>query len=468
MKRVNRTLLDKIAFWILCVILFDCTALGGGSLIKIFGIDHRMILYGLFFVATIPLIIMNIKELLTNKYLIILVFWAVWLAFCTIKGFKIGNSVSSIISGLIGFASFGILPGMLSLRMDKERIHFLMKVLCVGTAVLALETFAVIVVYNYFNLKIFNDLNLFLIHKEIGGCSYVDNSIVRVFFRSHPLAVCGCASALYLLTKSPCKKEKLFYYGLVTIGFFSLLTSYTRSVYLSLAISISIIFVGLLILKKDGRKQILKIAGKTVAFFMAFLIFCDILFAATFLNHGVKRSIGVDVVAKIESVFNAEVVKPDEESKNEVENVIDEPYEEVDRRSDNLRAETEKELYDRIAENPIFGSGMGASLKVRENLDNANEYFYLDQTMKTGLIGILLYMLPMIFMVITLLFKSKNILADNKALCLLWIAGLIGIAAFSSLNPYLNGSNGIIFYCCTICVFSRLCNKNDTENAEEG
>lgn len=468
MKRVNRTLLDKIAFWILCVILFDCTAFGGGSLIKIFGIDHRMILYGLFFVATIPLIIINIKKLFTNKYLIILLVWAVWLVFCTIKGFNVGNSVSSIISGLIGFASFGILPGMLSLRIDKERVHFLMKVLCVGTAVLALETFAVILVYNFFNCNIFNDLNLFLIHKEIGGCSYVDNSVVRVFFRSHPLAVCGCASALYLLTKSPGKKEKVFYYGVVIIGLFSLLTSYTRSLYLSIVISIAIIFVGLLILEKDGRKQILKMAGKTVIFFMVFLIFCDILFGATFLNHGVKRSIGVDVVAKVESIFNLEVVKPQEGPSNEDENVIDEPYEEVDRWSDNLRAETEKELYERIAENPIFGSGMGASLKVREDLDNANEYFYLDQTMKTGIIGIVLYMLPMILMVIKLLFKSKNILTENKSLCLLWLGGLIGIAAFSSLNPYLNGSNGIIFYCCTICVFSILCNKNDTENVKEG
>ena len=48
MEEERRITVDKIAFWLLCIIMFDCTALGGGTLVELFGIDLRMILFACF------------------------------------------------------------------------------------------------------------------------------------------------------------------------------------------------------------------------------------------------------------------------------------------------------------------------------------------------------------------------------------------------------------------------------------
>ena len=76
-----------------------------------------------------------------------------------------------------------------------------------------------------------------------------------------------------------------------------------------------------------------------------------------------------------------------------------------------------------------------------------SEYFYLDLLAKTGIVGFLLYLLPVLY---TLFIWLKKGTTPTKVI---WMGVLWGFLAVSFFNPYMNSSLGILFYCCSIPVF---------------
>lgn len=491
---------EQAAFWLLCAIVFDCAALGGGTIIELFGIDIRMILYVLFFAASLPCVLRNLKGLLGNVYFILLVLWGIWTLVATVRGLTAGNDFGRILSAWIGFASFGILPGAICILKEKGQIRILMQVISAAAFFVAIQTMVVLMVYNWMDLDRFMDLNLFIIREELGGCTGVNDAVVRIFFRSHPLVVVGCASSLCLVLTERKPGVKWLYVISIAFCLFSLLISYTRSVYLCVFVCAASVVALLLITgKKAERKSLLAYLAKATGIFVVLLLVCDLVFGGAFLSYGIYRTVGVDVLNRVEVRLGVpsgslgggfDLVLPEETEQTESteqtedsqqtsaseesipeetsadvkkpvtnENGEFDPTVNVNAWSDNIRQMTVQELYQRIREHPIAGSGMGASLAVRAGLDGNNEYFFLDMTFKTGLIGTLLYVAPILMMAWFLLANLRTMDRESQVSCIAWLSGLLGIAAFSTLNPYLNGSNGIVLYCCTIAVFSTLCKQ---------
>ena len=487
MEEKQTKLLDRIAFWLLCAIMFDCTALGGGTIIEIMGIDIRMILFVLFFVASLPAVLRNFRGLLANGYFVLLFLWGFWTVICTIRGILVGNSIGRIISAWVGFASFVLLPGAICILKSREQILKLMKTIAVAAVLVAAQTAVVLLVYNFMDLDTFIAVNAFMIQEELGGCTGVNDAVVRIFFRSHPLVVVGCICSLYFAIVSEKKLTQFLYCGNIALCLFSLLLSYTRSIYLAaLACAGSAVIMLVATIDKTARKNMVRAIAKAVGMVIVLLLSCDIALGGAFLSYGIYRSVGVDVMNAMEvrlgmpngslgggfdlSTESTAETEPDDTdenkpgkkpekkpSKNEVTEY--DPSMNVNAWSDNIRELTVQELYQRIGENPVFGSGMGSTLAVRAALDGNNEYFYLDMTFKTGLIGTFLYVAPMLLLLIMLVIHYKHMDSKDVMICITWLAGLFGVAAFSTLNPYLNGSNGISLYCCTIGAFTALNNK---------
>lgn len=471
----NHNKLEQTAFWLLCAIMFDCTAFGGGTIIEIFGIDIRMILFVLFFAVSLPLVLKNIKGLMTNGYFLLLIAWGIWLIVCTVRGIGAGNDTNKILSAWIGFASFVIFPGTICVLNSREKIRKLMKVMCGASALLALESIVSLIVYQV-DVDAFLALNDYMIQEELGGCTIVDDTVVRIFLRSLPLMVVGCIFSLYFLVTEREEKHSWMYRIHIALCLFALLISYTRSIYLCAFVGAAVAVVGFSIgLGRGGAKRALKNVGAAVAMFLVLLLTCDLLMGGEFLSYGIYRTTGIDVKSKVESVMNQEETVPSQEetvttqqetvpsqtdspAKDSQSNDYD-PSMDINEWSDNIRDMTENELYKRIGQHPLIGSGMGAVLEVRAELDGDNEYFFLDQAFKTGLIGIGLYVAPMILMLILLVLGFGKIEKADTLFCVAWFSSLMGIVAFSWLNPYLNGSNGIALYCCTIGVFSSLNKK---------
>lgn len=463
--------LDKVAFFILCLILFDCMALGGGAYLEFFNIDIRMWFFLLFFIISIPLVLLNIRKLIRNIYVVVLLLWFIWIVLSTVRGFSAGNRVDLIISGLVGFASFALLPGSIAVINSRERMLKLMKVSVIASVVLSIQTVFYLVIYNFYR-ECFDAVNLWVIAREFGGFSDVDHSVVRIFLRSQPMLGLGCASAFYFAVKNT-GKCRFAYCGVIALSFLTVLFSYTRSIYLAVFVSAAFLIVAFVC--KVQIKTVLKLFGVTVSIFLVLLLTCKVIFRGEFVNYAVYRSIGIDVKAELTERFgrnpvdllegtnensltgevDEDFVDDDSEVGNE-ESVdkINENLDMIQLASDEIRSETLNELMQRIKNYPLLGSGMGAVLEVRENLDSYNEYFYLDQAFKTGIIGISLFVMPMVIMMIELMRcerKKINSLYLEKSV---FLSALIVIAVFCIFNPYLNGSNGITLYCCTIGAFS--------------
>ena len=64
---------------------------------------------------------------------------------------------------------------------------------------------------------------------------------------------------------------------------------------------------------------------------------------------------------------------------------------------DEMRAETVRDLKEIIAEYPLIGKGLGATTEAR---GGADEYFYLDMLARMGIVGLTLYMLPILLSLI--------------------------------------------------------------------
>lgn len=467
--------IDIISFVLLAAILFDCTAFGGGSLVKIFGIDFRMVLYILFFVVSLPLVFFYIKPLLKNKFLWAVLAFSLWLLLSTANGILKGNRFDLILSSWIGFASFVILPGTLCVLRDKKQITSMMKVMIAASLILAIQSLLVLIAYQILPWADFDELNLFILYSELGGCTVVDDAVIRIFFRSHPLMIVSCAFCLYFSVFDNPKKH-LKYCAYIAFFLFSLMLSYTRSIYFGILVSVAVLLPCFMFAaSKEQKKVLYKVFGKTAAILIVLILVCDVLFQGLFLSYGIYRTTGIDVAGKITSALGietsketsptdsteigitapTEAVKPTApvESTVPVETTVPvEVQTDVNQISDRVRETTQKELYKEIAQKPLVGHGIGAMLDARPEGDN--EYFFLDVLFKMGVIGCILYLLPLLFMVAYLIKSISTKHMQGHEMYIAWLSGLIGIVAFSWFNPYLNGTNGIVLYCITMCAFS--------------
>ena len=96
----------------------------------------------------------------------------------------------------------------------------------------------------------------------------------------------------------------------------------------------------------------------------------------------------------------------------------------------------------------LIGCGLGASAANREK--GVDEYFYLDMLARTGIVGLLLYMLPFGYVVVWCL-RRRELLRECPegaavvcGLCTFWIV--------TWFNPWMNAVLGIAWYAVTLSV----------------
>lgn len=115
--------------------------------------------------------------------------------------------------------------------------------------------------------------------------------------------------------------------------------------------------------------------------------------------------------------------------------------------SDSVREKTKKELQAYIALNPLAGVGLGMRLSDRQT---APEYFYLDMCAKTGIIGVLLFIMPLVLVFADIL---KRMVSHQPVLISgVWAVGLLGLMVYSVFHPYMNNAPCILMYCCVLSV----------------
>ena len=510
---------EQAVFFLLLVLMADCTFFGAGRTLIVAGLGFRMLVLGLLMACSVPVILRDLKKLMTNKVLWILVVFALWLVVQAARGIVNGNSFGILLSDLKGFAYFvAVLPAICVLN-SKKRLHTLMKTMMYASVALAVVSLVSTCMYKWCH-DVFNALYEMDSESNILVLScIIERKVPRLFFKSTNYFLVGCAFSLYFYVTG--EKKGDWKYPLFTgLCLFALLVSYTRACYLAAAVAaFALVVIYLVFGSKSVRTKTWKWVGLAVAAFVVITGGLSLIMGINYVQYALER-VGVSISLSFEESVPEEKVMlmaaPNQTEKYQVVSLSDgaKPFDDWDNvdwdtldwdnvdwgsidwenidiykinwdkidmeaidwdsfnridwekweqqdynniadmnsLSDAVRAETLAEMNGYISESPILGHGLGKAITCREN--GLAEYFYHDVIVKTGAIGLVLYLLPILWMALALL--GKKIAREPKLLLGSWMAVLLGFLAFSYYNPYMNASLGILFYCCIIGIFSNL------------
>ena len=431
---------DKISWVLMCIAMLDISIFGAGKIISFGPIGFRHVILLLLGISCIPLVLDRWKILIKNKFLWMALAIGICVLISMVRGIDNKNLHAS--EDFIGFAYLIFLPLAIVVINSKDRIHSLMKIMILSSLVLAFITIIHLVIY-ICSKEVFAELSQYGYNIQFSRTGHISKAIPRLYMLSGLYMISGCAFSLYFTVQETSTRFKNLYY--ITPGFclFALLLSYTRSIYLGVLVAAAVTVVYLMItVSKKGRirlfKQLCVCAGLC-------LLLCGVfrlISGGEYLRYAFSRSyVAVTDSEYEEGDTGSESTEGDEDDELS-------GYNQATHQSDMKRELTVKESIQCIQKSPLIGHGLGFTVPSRPD---GNEYSYLDIWLKMGLIGLVLYMLPFIFIIVNIV-KTKDNEMCSRAEKIVWLALLLGIMSYSLYNPYINSALGIFAYCCTMVI----------------
>lgn len=179
----------------------------------------------------------------------------------------------------------------------------------------------------------------------------------------------------------------------------------------------------------------------------------EAVFQGPYLNFAVSRCVGQEVTISraselrtaLLSRFGLALTLPDDDAPppdSDLEQALREEYLRATAASDLRRKTTERELLAMIRQNPLLGNGLGAAVPSRES--GLDELFYLDTVCRMGVLGLLLYLAPLL----ALLRDTRKHLRHSSAASaqLTVFCGLAALLIATGFNPWMNAVLGIAWY----------------------
>ena len=443
--------LEKIAYILLCVLMVDCSIFGGGRLISFGPITFRMMVLMLLLLCSIPIMLKNFKQIFTNKYFLSVIAFATCVLIMGGVGFVNNHRTHLILTDIKGFMYFIPVPAMICLLNNKKRIHTLMKSMMYANVFAAIATIIFLFIYIR-DASLFNEINGYLYTLQVTYAGGVSATILRMFYRSALYLLCGCAFSMYFYLN----ENKHFQYPLITgLCLFAILTTYTRSFYLATGITaIGIIIVAMA--NRVKRKAVVHFFAKAVLAFGCLLIVIGGINRTNYLEFAITRTITTFPVGEQGSENpntsegpNASETPGNSEQLDNSENDGVNEYIDATKESDSYRQMTLQGLWRNIKKSPVFGLGLGAEFVERP--DGLNEYIYLDIWSKMGIVGLILFFMPVILAIVSFIKNRRNLINENIYVLFVFMV-LMGFMSYSLFNPFMNASVGILYYSCVLAV----------------
>ena len=510
---------EQAVFVLLLVLMVDCTFFGAGRTLIIGGLGFRMMVLGLLMVCSVPVILRDLPKLITNKVLWLLVAFAFWLVIQAARGIVNGNSFGILLSDLKGFAYFVAILPVVCVLNSKKRIHTLMKAMMYTSVALAVISVISTCMYKWCHDVYTAIHDLDLESSILVLSCIVEGKVPRLFFKSTNYFLVGCAFSLYFYATGEKKGNWKYPIFTSLCLFALLMSYTRACYLAAAVAAMALLVIFLAFGSKEIRVKTWKWAGLAVVAFALVTGSLSLIMGVNYVKYGLERvsatfSLFHEAVAPEEKVMlmapdqiggtqivslsdtewtyddwsdvdwdnvdwgsiDWETIDSDQVDWDKVDwDAIDwESFEKVDWEkvwaeeeetaeynnveamtalSDEVRAKTLGEMNGYISESPVLGHGLGKPITCREN--GLAEYFYHDLVVKTGVIGLILYVLPVLWMAVAFIGK-KTLEMEQKLLLGGWMAVLLGFMAFSYYNPYMNASLGILFYCCILGIFSNV------------
>lgn len=436
---------SQLSFGVLCLFLLECSITGGGRYWEVGPVSVRILLGGLAAVLALPELFRHLGAYLKKPSIWLTLIFVAWLAFCAWLGIRSNNRMDVLITDVKGFMWLFLIPVFVAVVRSRDRLRTLLSWVLAGAVIQA----ALILAVNAAVVLSDNPEPLcrWLTARSVGLVDIVSNKLVRVFFKSSPYMIVGCVVVLFRQARAP--KLRWRYVLAVALLFNALLLSYTRSLYGALGLTAVLSITAVLILCPAGRKRVLAFLLAAVVCFGVLVTVQEFVLEGSYLSFAVSRTIGQEVPTSWASQLRGRIRGDISDDKpNDAEMDRQRSYIEVTEKSDRFRQETKDGLKDCIRRSPIIGCGLGAAAASRDS--GVDEYFYLDMLARTGIVGLVLYMLPFGYVVLWCL-RRRSLLRECPegaavvcGLCTFWVV--------TWFNPWMNAVLGIAWYAVTLSV----------------
>lgn len=445
---------SQLSFGVLCLFLLECSITGGGRYWEVGPVSVRILLGGLAAVlAQMPELFRHLGAYLKKPSIWLTLIFVAWLAFCAWLGIRSNNRMDVLITDVKGFMWLFLIPVFVAVVRSRDRLRTLLSWVLAGAVIQA----ALILAVNAAVVLSDNPEPLcrWLTARSVGLVDIVSNKLVRVFFKSSPYMIVGCVVVLFRQARAP--KLRWRYVLAVALLFNALLLSYTRSLYGALGLTAVLSLTAVLILCPAGRKRVLAFLLAAVVCFGVLVTVQEFVLEGSYLSFAVSRTIGQEVPTSWASQLRGRIRGDISDDKpNDAEMDRQRSYIEVTEKSDQFRQETQDGLKDCIRRSPIIGCGLGAAAASRDS--GVDEYFYLDMLARTGIVGLVLYILPFGYVVLWCL-RRRSLLRECPegaavvcGLCTFWVV--------TWFNPWMNAVLGIAWYAVTLSVPQALEEQN--------
>lgn len=437
-SKTIKIVMEMITYISLVLYMFDVVLLGTGELTKSFGIQSRMIFFGISVLAAVVLILLDLKKYLNNKYLISVLVFMVVIFIAAIRGFVGKQNTTILLSDFKGFLSFLIVFPMMAVMYKKNRVISFLKMLCLSLGVVSVLGI-ILAFYLQMPLEIrhwaydfFDGYNICMITELTGRVTRIFfNSGSRLFFAGFALSI------VFSLIEN---KRKIIWIFIASLDIFGVFISYTRSGYLAFAIGIFAFVVLILLFYRDFFKP-LAIRACFVAGIVVVLIgTVSVAEKANLVDVAINRCLFAG--AEIED-NDTNVDKPSD-NKNDKNNKNDKlTNEKAEIQNLAIREQRKTLAIENIKKHPFLGGGLGVSNDIN---DGFIEYFYLDILSKIGFIGFIIFIIPFLFSVFDTIILRDIFCEEQRLLALAAQLGCLFVFVISYFNPCLNSSVGLFMY----------------------
>ena len=439
-SKTIKIVMEMITYISLVLYMFDVVLLGTGELTKSFGIQSRMIFFGISVLAAVVLILLDLKKYLNNKYLISVLVFMVVIFIAAIRGFVGKQNTTILLSDFKGFLRYLIVFPMMAVLYKKNRVISFLKMLSLSLGVVSVLGI-ILAFYLQMPLEIrhwaydfFDGYNICMITELTGKVTRIFfNSGSRLFFAGFALSI------VFSLIEN---KRKIIWIFIASLDIFGVFISYTRSGYLAFVIGIFAFVVLILLFYRDFFKTLAIRACFVGGIVVVLIGMVSVAEKVNLVDVAINRCLFAG--AEIEDT-NTNVEKPSD-NKNDKNNKNDKSEltnKKAEIQNLAIREQRKTLALENIKKHPLFGGGLGVSNDIN---DGFIEYFYLDILSKIGFIGFIIFIIPFLFSVFDTIILRDVFCKEQRLLALAAQLGCLFVFVISYFNPCLNSSVGLFMY----------------------
>lgn len=439
-SKTIKIVMEMITYISLVLYMFDVVLLGTGELTKSFGIQSRMIFFGISVLAAVVLILLDLKKYLNNKYLISVLVFMVVIFIAAIRGFVGKQNTTILLSDFKGFLNFLIVFPMMAVLYKKNRVISFLKMLSLSLGVVSVLGI-ILAFYLQMPLEMRRGAYDFFDGYNICMITELTGKVTRIFFNSGSrLFFAGFAlSIVFSLIED---KRKIIWIFIASLDIFGVFISYTRSGYLAFVIGIFAFVVLILLFYRDFFKTLAIRACFVGGIVVVLIGMVSVAEKVNLVDVAINRCLFAG--AEIEDT-NTNVEKPSD-NKNDKNNKNDKSEltnKKAEIQNLAIREQRKTLALENIKKHPLFGGGLGVSNDIN---DGFIEYFYLDILSKIGFIGFIIFIIPFLFSVFDTIILRDVFCKEQRLLALAAQLGCLFVFVISYFNPCLNSSVGLFMY----------------------